>query len=119
MRTVLSLLVVTIAASVLMSSCAQPEPTPRNVHVGMTKQQVLKEFGSPDYVTRRRERAPMRASPIVDQDGKVIHGRVIWEGSVSPETFRYYNQDGSLVTQVRFSEEGRVINVVRGPVPKN
>lgn len=44
---------------------------------------------------------------------------VVEETHVQLEQFRYYNQDGSLVTYVQFSEEGRVTNVMRGPVPKN
>ncbi|MDB4306176.1 hypothetical protein N9980_01260 [bacterium] len=40
------------------------------------------------------------------------------ETVINSEQFRYYNLDGSLVTIVWFSEEGRVTRVMRAPPSK-
>jgi hypothetical protein len=43
---------------------------------------------------------------------------VVEETVTELEQFRYFNQDGSLVTIVEFGEDGKVTRVVRGLPPK-
>jgi hypothetical protein len=92
----------------------------------MTKEQVLKKFGSPDIHRPRREYSLPKVmptpTPMPGLLGMVIAQQatptVVEETHVQIEQFRYFNQDGSLVTYVQFSEDGRVTEVVRAPPPQ-
>lgn len=111
--------VVIIVGLLVGLSCGSPEATPQNIDRGMTKKQVLRKFGNPDQLKARYEAPPVKTTPIIGTDGTVMHDGVISEGRDSPETWWYYNDDGTLITRVRFSDEGEVIDVSRGPVTNN
>ena len=122
MRTALPLVVVTTAASFLMSSCAPPEPTPRNVHVGMTKEQVLKKFGQPDMHgpgtdvekgKKQWEEWWKRDSQAMRDAGLDPGEMPAYEPIILPERFLYYSEDGRLYTHIEFSKEGEVTKVQR------
>jgi hypothetical protein len=122
MRTAFSLVVVTVAASFLISSCSPPEPTPRNVHVGMTKEQVLRKFGQPDIhspgtdVEKAKEQWDewwKRDSQAARDAGMDLGEQPDYQFTIFPERFLYYSADGRLYTNVEFSEEGEVTKVER------
>ncbi len=122
MRTAFPLVVVTVAASFLMSSCAPPEPTPRNIHVGMTKEQVLKKFGQPDMhgpgtdVEKGKEQWEewwKRDSQAMRDAGFDPGEMPAYEPIILPESFLYYSEDGRLYTFIEFSKKGEVTKVQR------
>ena len=110
MRTVLSLVTGTVAAFFLMSSCAPPEPTPRNIHVGMTKEQVLRKFGQPDMqqpatdVEKAKEQWDewwKRDSQDMRDAGWDPGEQPDYQFTIFPERFLYYNEDGTSVRPLR------------------
>ena len=120
MRNAFTLVVVTIAASVLVSSCAPPEPTPRNVLTGMTKEQVLKKFGPPDVLGSGNYDVEGMKKEWEERWKQDMHGLDAempdFQPPIIPERFLYYNEDGTLFTYIEFSEDGEVTKVERRPV---
>lgn len=113
-----------IALTVISFSCAQTEPTPQTIPIGMTKEQLVKKFGSPDFSQPRREVPDFKMVPTpTGQENGILgmvledmQGQLVETTRAAPEEFRYFNHDGSLCTFVFFDEGNRVAKVVRVPV---